>query len=529
MELSDIAEESAKGSFSLMTGLALSTAIGAAVVILMARLLGPSGYGLYTLALVGPTLFVAIADFGLSPSITRFTANLRSEGKYSQAASMIKSAVLFALLASSIAFLLAYASAAEIAAVLQRPEISFLVIVASFTIVFSCLFNITYNALVGCDRMGRSAVMLVLRDATRLVFSPLLIVVGFGVAGAIAGQVVGWVAGCALGLTVLLLNRSDPQGKKHDTDEQHGITRSVSAMMSYGTPLYASSLLAQIVTQYQTIVLAFFTSNAEIGSFRAAVNFGSLIGIFATPVATALFPAFSKLDLRTRKVDLESMFDHAVKYTTLLIVPVAVVIAALSRDFIRAVYGVAYASASTYLALYVATFLLSAIGSQAIGAFLNGVGKTKETLKITLVQLITFLPSAPFLAWLLGVSGVIIALILSTLVSISFGLWLAVHQYGMRVDLRASLRILLAATISAVPLLPMILYSPLPSYANAALGALIYAAAYLTLIPLLKALTRSDLQLLTPILKQIKPLQPLTDLIITYENQLLNITEKTSH
>jgi O-antigen/teichoic acid export membrane protein len=50
VELSEIAGESARGSFSLIVGTALSTFISAAVVIIMARLLGPDDCGLYTLA-----------------------------------------------------------------------------------------------------------------------------------------------------------------------------------------------------------------------------------------------------------------------------------------------------------------------------------------------------------------------------------------------------------------------------------------------------------------------------------------------
>jgi stage V sporulation protein B len=529
VQLSEIAGESAKGSFSLMMGIALSTLIGAAVVIVMARLLGPAGYGLYTLAFVGPTLFVAVADLGLSPAVTRFTASLRSEGRYFQAARMIKSSVTFVLIASSIAFLLAYSLSAQIAAALQRPEIVFLVIVASAIIVFQSLFNITYNALVGSDRMGRSAVMLVLRDVARLVFSPLLIVTGFGVVGAISGQVIGWAVGCALGLTVLLANRSRLQMESHYEDQQYSIGRNVSVMMHYGIPLYSSALLGQVIAQYQTIVLAFFTSNAEIGSFKAAVNFGSLIGIFATPVATALFPAFSKLDLKTRMSDLQTMFDHAVKYTAFLIVPVAVAVATLSRDLIRAVYGSAFTSASTYLALYVVTFLLSTIGYQVIGAFLNGVEKTKDTLKISFLQLAIFLPAAPLFTWGFGVTGLIIAIILSTLVSTSFGLHLAVHRYRMRVSLGASLRTLVAAVIAALPLLPMIWFSPLPSYVNAFIGALVYLIAYLTVMPVLKAVTRTDLKLLSPILYQIKWLRPAINLILAYEMRIVGSVEKLSH
>jgi O-antigen/teichoic acid export membrane protein len=74
VELARIAEESARGSFSLIAGTAASTVIGAIAVIIIARLLGPAGYGLYTLSFVLPALFVSIADFGVSPALSRQAA-----------------------------------------------------------------------------------------------------------------------------------------------------------------------------------------------------------------------------------------------------------------------------------------------------------------------------------------------------------------------------------------------------------------------------------------------------------------------
>jgi O-antigen/teichoic acid export membrane protein len=57
------------------------------------------------------------------------------------------------------------------------------------------------------------------------------------------------------------------------------------------------------------------------------------------------------------------MFELSVRYTTLLIVPAAILIAVLSKDFTRAIYGAAYSYASTYLTLYMGTFLLACLGT----------------------------------------------------------------------------------------------------------------------------------------------------------------------
>ena len=59
MKAADIAKASAKGGLNLFWGLAASTIISSLGVILLARLLSPSEYGLVTIALTAPSLVTA--------------------------------------------------------------------------------------------------------------------------------------------------------------------------------------------------------------------------------------------------------------------------------------------------------------------------------------------------------------------------------------------------------------------------------------------------------------------------------------
>jgi hypothetical protein len=129
------------------------------------------------------------------------------------------------------------------------------------------------------------------------------------------------------------------------------------------------------------------------------------------------------------------------------------------------------------------------------------------------------------MASLWRVPGVIAALILSALVSTSFGLRIATGRYGMRINLTNSLRILGAALGSALPVLPVVYYSPLPSFVNVLLGGFVYLAASLTLLPLFRAIKQSDIQALAPILSPIRIIRPITNLIFAYETRLVKAVE----
>jgi hypothetical protein len=93
----------------------------------------------------------------------------------------------------------------------------------------------------------------------------------------------------------------------------------------------------------------------------------------------------------------------------------------------------------------------------------------------------------------------------------------------MQVDLRAVLAVLVASVVSLVPVVPVIYYSRLPSLANVFLAAVIYLFAFLTLVPVFKAVDRTDLDILVPILGQVNVLKPATHMVLGYERRLLSI------
>lgn len=523
MELIRIAQDSARGGYFLIVGASLSTVIGSIVVMLIARLLGPEGYGLYTLCFVLPAIFAAVTDFGISPALTRYGASLRVEGKYSKLASMISSGVLFNLVVGAVATILVFVFSNELAwFVLRRQGIGQLVAMASITIVFQCLFNLSHSAFVGLDRMEWGALSLVVRDTTRLVMSPLLILLGFGVTGAISGQLIGWVLASFLAVLLLIHIRKTVKEIPNRIGMVDGLQLDLRVMLRYGLPLYVASLVTVVLTQYQNIMLAFFASNIEIGNFTAAVNFGSLVTAVSIPITTTLFPAFSKLDLETARDDLKKMLVSSVRYTSLVILPVAVAVAALSKPLTQAVYGNAYTLAATYLVLYACLFLLGGIGYQVLPNFFNGIGRTKDTLSIILVQFTIFIVSAPIMTWLYHVPGLIVALVLSTFVQTIYGLLLASRKYGMCPDFKALGLVFAAALASALPILPLVYFSPFSSLVTALLGAAIYSVSYLTLLPIFKAIKQTDLEIIGSALSRIRIINSAISMIVAYESWLLS-------
>jgi len=538
-ELTTIAQKAARGGLFLFIGNTSSTVILAVGIIIVARLLGPFDYGLYTLTLAIPTLLVALADVGMNYALVRLPARARAQGDQARANRLIRLGFLFKLAVSTPAFLICYVGSTVIATVvLDRPELAPFIQLASLMIVFQAIFDATNSAFIGQDLMQYTAATQIIQAVLKGILGPALVFIGLGITGAISGYLLALAAAGATGASILFSRYA--RSSTHTTDSAS--TR-VHELLAYGLPLYVANILSVVLTPYQNIVLAHFVSNVEIGNFAASWTFTTLMAILSYPITTAMFPMFSKMDPEKQKEDLARGFVLAVKYTSLLMIPASVAVMAFSRDLIHLTFGPGYASAPQYLLLVSAQYLLAAIGSMVVGSFLSGVAETGTVVKMSCIALAVYLALAPALALLWGAYGVLVAYILSNAAPAVYGIRQISRKYDARPELRASGRILLAALVAAVPVIVLIgLHLTGVGLVNLVVGGLLYLFVYLTVAPIVGAVDRFDVANFGTILSFV-PLQDrevenkltvrvyklvtrtaaaLTDSVLDYEARLLS-------
>lgn len=519
------AKEAAGGAFHLFWGGSLATVLSAVCAILVARFLGPEQYGVYSLALIVSGFLMLFTDYGVSQALTRFIALYKSRNEPHCIAPLVKTGLAFNVATSLIMFAIGFILTEPLTSLLiSRPEMAPIVRITLILVMVYPLSTAIGYALLGFGDMKGYAMIDVVRQAFRALLSPLLVILGYSVAGAIAGYVIAFSIGFATGL--ILLYRHYRRLKNAIMKSGQKPLETLYPMIAYGAPLYLSNTLNSFITTLRGIILAYFTTNFLIGNFNTAMNFSMLVTLLSSPVATALFPAFSKLGNNTRET--KTMFTYSVKYTAALVIPAAVFVAVMSRDLIFLLYGASYSHAPLYLALYSITFLFSALGSIVLGSFFSGVGESKVNLKATLISMAAFMLLAPALTWTLQVEGMIIALIVATASSTLYSLWTGIRRYSLKIDLKSSAKICVSAFLAAAPVMPIALLSPMPRIINLALAALTYLLAYLTAAPLLGVVAEGDLEALAGIFSKVSILQPIVRLILSYENKVNSLITRRS-
>jgi O-antigen/teichoic acid export membrane protein len=515
-KLVGIAEKAARGGLFLFVGNTLSTVILAVGSIIIARLLGPASYGLYALTLVMPSVFVSLANMGMNSALVRFPAKLRAEGDYDASNAAIRLAFLLKLSLSVAAFFVCYFGADTITTiVLNRPDLTQYLQLAGFIIVFQAIFDAASNSFIGLDLMQYSAGTQILYSALKTVLAPALILLGFGIGGAIVGYMIGYLVAGALGALILFTKYA------HSTTATSQQTVRLSALLDYSLPLYAATIIVTFLTQYQNIVLARFANDTQIGNFNAAWNFNSLLLILIYPISTAIFPMFSKMSTESERSDLARAFVLAVKYASFVLVPASVAVMVFSPDLILLTYGKGYVLASQYLAIISVVYLLTGLGLYVIANFLSGVAATRTFLKINALTLAIYLPLGPAFTWLWGPYGLLIAYILSYTTSTLYGVRKVSANFDARPDLRTSARIFLASLVAAAPSATLSQFNA-AGILNLVAGGCLFLSTYLTMAPILGAVIPQDISNLETILCRTRAVTIILRPVLAYETRILS-------
>lgn len=528
--LSDVAKASTKSSFYLFLGKTSSTIIMAIASIIVARLLGPENYGLYTVALIVPSLLIPISDLGISPALTRFSAKLRSEDKEGKAASLIKTGIILKLLFSIVLSIALFLLSEVIAInVLKRPQMVLLTQLGSLYIFGLAVLSTVDSIYIGLDETEKSGLLMNIQAITKAVISPLLIILGLGVIGATLGAGLGYLLASGIGITMLLLHTT-PALYRRSRGENINFSQGSRLMVAYGMPLYIVTLLLTLSSQYQYFILALFTSNVanvEIGNYSTAMNFSTLITLLTYAITAPLFPAFSKLTTENDRGLVKKMFRLSVKYSSLLVIPASLALSILSSEFVYAIYGTQYGLAPSYLTLYALNFLTAGLGALVLWNFFNGQGDTKTILKINLINIAISLPLVPILTVLYGVLGLITSVIITGFLSTIYGLSLARRKYGVTVDLASSLRIGIASFSSALLVYVFLRFYSFssPVYRLAA-GGSVYLVTFLVFAPLFGAINKEDIENLNDMTRALPLISPIVRRVLNFEEKILDGVSK---
>ncbi len=379
----------------------------------------------------------------------RCAAQYRAEGRADEVRSIFVSGLIFEIALGSALSIVSFLLSGFVATtVFNRPAIAPLIQIASIAILTSGIVNAATAAFTGLERMELNSIMLIFQSIIKTAVMIGLVILGLGTSGAVIGYSIGFAFAGLIGLLFMWnLYKALPKPPNRKLE----IPAYIKAMFKYGAPLSLAAIIGGFLTQFYAFLLPihYTTDNAPIGNFGIAMNFVVLIGFFATPITTMLFPAFSKLDAKKDKETLKNVFQYSIKYASLLVVPVSALVMCLSEPAVSTLFGASYGTAPLFLALLAITYVYTAFGSLSSGNLINGQGQTTFSLYLTLLTASIGFPLGYFLISYFGVLGLIITTLAAGLPSLFVSLIWIKNHYGVTVDWTSTAKILLTSAVTA--------------------------------------------------------------------------------
>lgn len=184
-----------RASLLLAPGLALANVLGYALSVLLSRWLGPSHYGAFG-SLLGLSLIGVVPALALQPVVARHTALGTSSGRIDRA--VLRAALWVGAGLTALAFAAAPALTAFIHLDSALPAVWLALALAPAPAVMVC-----QGLLQGAERFRALTVLYVAFALARLMGAAALVLLGYGVAGAMAGIALGSLAGAVVGVLLV--------------------------------------------------------------------------------------------------------------------------------------------------------------------------------------------------------------------------------------------------------------------------------------------------------------------------------------
>jgi O-antigen/teichoic acid export membrane protein len=235
----------------------------------------------------------------------------------------------------------------------------------------------------------------------------------------------------------------------------------------------------------------------------------------------ALLPAFSKLENSSER-KINAFFSHANKYTTLLVLPISLLLMVLSKEIVQTVYGAAFQSTPLFLTISCSTFLLVGIGHLTLSSFYNGLGQTKKTLKMSIITFVALAIASPALTLAFGAVGLVCAVVVSNALGTIYGAYTARKSYQVSFDLRSTLKIYGVAGLSSAPLILLLVFPSSPIF-RIIVGGSSYLLLYFTMLPLTSILSPSEVRTAVGLMQKTPFLAKIGKVMLNYQQTILRL------
>lgn len=380
---------------------AVGAGLALALNIVIGRLLGADGAGLYFLALSVVTIGAVVTKVGLDITLLRFVASSASRGDWNRMLGVFRMSIRIAAGTSLAATVAVFAIAPWMAERLfGEPALAPTVRVMSVGIFSFAMMTLIAESLKGLKRIRNSMLVsgVIYPGVALIIIWPLA--TQFGAPGAAMAYVLGTAAAAAVGWAMW-------RGHVAGIDAPAPAFERTTLWQSC-RPLWAMSIINRgLLPWVPLFLLGTWGTVEEVGIFGAAMRVAMLLSFFLTAVNTAIAPKFAELYTNGQIEMLGQLARRFALLITLAASPLFVLMI-FAGDWVMGLFGPEFVQGGTALAILVVGQAVNTM-TGSVGYLLNMTGHERDNRDAAILSVLIMFATALTLIPLLGLIGAALA------------------------------------------------------------------------------------------------------------------------
>jgi len=295
------------------------------------------------------------ATLGLPSSAARYVAEY-SETDATQVPQILRVSVLFVFGFGLLTALVLTVFNGQIAALVDESAVAPLLFVAAVYVVFESLHKYLTGIFQGLNEIALSAAINAIAQVGRLCFVIALVVVGWGVWGALAGYLLGFVLSVAIGGYLLYTRFYRTLSTAEDIED--GLVRRI---LEYGVPLTATRGATVVDKKIDTILVTALAGLTPAAFYTVAKQVADACVSPASSLGYTISPAFGEDKAGDRLERAARLYEYSLEHVLIFYIPATVGLMLVAEPTMRHVFGQQYLGATPVVQVYSLFILANAI------------------------------------------------------------------------------------------------------------------------------------------------------------------------
>ncbi|MEM3454989.1 MAG: oligosaccharide flippase family protein [Candidatus Micrarchaeia archaeon] len=355
--------EMIKSSFWAYSGIFFILFLGLISTVILARLLDKENWGILSTIIAVVSFLSSISEIGLNYYIVYLSSKYdknKKELKYKLASPLRwKLAIIFL-----IAFLM-FIFSENLASLFNIKSGAKYFLAGSIYFIFYNLFIVLSGILDGIKKFREESIISTINQLLRLILSAGLVILGFGIDGAITGYIIS-VAIATFIQSYILRNVISFSGKSED---------SLQDMFSFGFFYGITSIAATFTMWTDSIMIGFFLGTTSVGIYRIAVSIASSSSSLLSGISKVSFSYFTSAESEGK--DSFGNLNTTIKYLLFISLPAVFGLALLSDSIVNVFFGLQYIDAAFPL-MILSYFIFDGVITGMINSYLGAKKLTKQ-------------------------------------------------------------------------------------------------------------------------------------------------------